>query len=47
MASPTEDWRFVYDGYNVVLVLDGKNSNATTKKYTPALHISTGLRGGS
>ncbi len=24
-ATPTEDWRFVYDGYNVVLVLDGRD----------------------
>ncbi len=34
----------MYDGYNVVLVLDGKNSNATTKKYTWGLDLS-GLSG--
>ncbi len=34
----------MYDGYNVVLVLDGKNSNATTKKYRWGLDLS-GLSG--
>ncbi len=39
-----EDWRFVYDQYNAVLVLNGNSSNATTKKYTWGLDLS-GLNG--
>jgi RHS repeat-associated protein len=42
--NPDEDWRFVYDEWNVVLVLDGTASNATQRKYTWGLDLS-GLSG--
>jgi RHS repeat-associated protein len=41
----TSDQRFVYDGWNVVLVLDGLNSNATTQKYTWGLDLSGSIHG--
>jgi hypothetical protein len=34
------DLRFVYDGWNVILVLDGLNSNAVTRQYTWGLDLS-------
>jgi len=45
-GTPDEDWRFVYDRWNVVLVLDGLSSNAVTRKYTWGLDLS-GQRGNS
>jgi len=42
--TPDEDWRFVYDQWNVILVLDGTASNATERKYTWGLDLS-GLSG--
>ena len=41
----TSDQRFVYDGWNVVLVLDGLDSNATTHKYTWGLDLSGSVHG--
>jgi RHS repeat-associated protein len=43
-TEPMEDLRFVYDGWNVVMVLDGLNGNATLRKYTWGLDLS-GLGG--
>ena len=34
------DTRYVYDGWNVVLELNGADSNAITKKYTWGLDVS-------
>ncbi len=39
------DLRFVYDGWNVILVLDGLNSNAVTRQYTWGLDLSGTLQG--
>ncbi len=39
------DLRFVYDGWNVILVLDGLNSNAVTRQYTWGLDLSGTLHG--
>jgi RHS repeat-associated protein len=38
--NPDEDWRFVYDQWNVVLVLDGTASNTTERKHTWGLDLS-------
>ncbi|HPD32126.1 MAG TPA: hypothetical protein PLL20_19205, partial [Phycisphaerae bacterium] len=43
--DPDEQWHFVYDGWNVVMVLDGLNSNATTRKYTWGLDLSGTIHG--
>jgi len=43
-TTPDEDWRFVYDVWNVVEVLDGKADNAVKAKYTWGLDLS-GLAG--
>ncbi len=43
-ATPDVDQRFVYDEWNVVLVLDGTDDNAITHKYTWGLDLS-GLAG--
>jgi len=49
-TTPDLDQRFVYDGWNGVLVLDGAASNATGRKYTWGLDLSgqrgNGRRGG-
>jgi|GEM_PF-5211233 len=48
---PTPPWltdsdtRYVYDGWNVVLELDGANSNAVAKQYTWGLDLSGTLQG--
>jgi len=48
---PTPPWltdsdtRYVYDGWNVVLELDGANSNAVAKQYTWGLDLSGALQG--
>jgi len=39
-STPDGDQRFVYDEWNVVLVLNGKSSNATTYKYAWGLDLS-------
>jgi len=39
------DTRYVYDGWNVVLELDGEDSNAIVMKYTWGLDISGSLQG--
>jgi len=40
-----EDTRYVYDGWNVVLELDGLSSNAMQKQYTWGLDLSQTLQG--
>jgi len=48
---PTPPWltdsdtRYVYEGWNVVLELDGENSNAVAKQYTWGLDLSGALQG--
>ena len=44
-ATPATDQRFVYDGWNVALVLDGTAGNAVTRKYTWGLDLSQSLHG--
>ena len=44
-ANPDKREHFVYDGWNVVMVLDGLNSNATTRKYTWGLDLSGTIHG--
>jgi len=39
------DTRYVYDGWNVVVELDGEDSNAIVKKYTWGLDVSGSLQG--
>jgi RHS repeat-associated protein len=38
--SPDSDVRFVYDGWNVILELDGLNNNVVLKKYTWGLDVA-------
>ena len=40
-----EDTRFVYDGWNVILELDGKNNNAVQRKYAWGLDLSGSTQG--
>ncbi|MCG8409634.1 MAG: RHS repeat-associated core domain-containing protein, partial [Phycisphaerales bacterium] len=40
-----EDTRFVYDGWNVVLELDGQDNNAILRKYAWGLDLSTSIQG--
>jgi RHS repeat-associated protein len=42
-TTPSEDSRFVYDGWNVLLVLDGLNANAVVRRYTWGLDLSDTL----
>ncbi|GJQ27294.1 MAG: hypothetical protein HBSAPP02_23260 [Phycisphaerae bacterium] len=39
-TSPTTDLRFIYDGWNLLMELDGLNSNAVLRKYTWGLDLS-------
>ena len=43
--TSAEDTRYVYDGWNVVLELDGEDSNAVAKKYTWGLDVSGSMQG--
>lgn len=43
--DPDEHLKFVYDEWNVVLVLNGLNSNAVLKKYTWGLDLSGTFHG--
>jgi RHS repeat-associated protein len=45
--NPNERWHFVYDGWNVVMVLDGLlgHNNAITRKYTWGLDLSGTING--
>ena len=39
-TNPTSDTRFVYDGWNLLMELDGLNSNAVLRQYTWGLDLS-------
>jgi len=43
--TSAEDIRYVYDGWNVVLELDGEDSNSIAKQYTWGLDVSGSLQG--
>jgi RHS repeat-associated protein len=43
-TSPESDVRFVYDGWRVIMELDGLNADAVTRKYTWGLDLA-GLNG--
>ncbi|GJQ27293.1 MAG: hypothetical protein HBSAPP02_23250 [Phycisphaerae bacterium] len=44
-TSPTTDLRFIYDGWNLLMELDGLNSNAVLRKYTWGLDLSSTPQG--
>jgi hypothetical protein len=44
-STTSKDERYVYDEWNVIMVLNGRNSNAVSRFYTWGLDLSGTLHG--
>ena len=44
-GNPTAETKYVYDGWRVIMELDGLNSDAVTRKFTWGLDLSGSVEG--